>query len=154
MPYVGCMFCRRGARTHHSSRRRPGRGQSLVEFALVLPVFLLILAAIVDFGMGLYTSITVTNAAREGARLGVVDSDTADIEARVRQVATGLDGTRLTVTLTCREPSGTTWVACTGTLWESGDSMIVRADYVYRMIWPLAFGTQIPITSTVEMRVE
>jgi Flp pilus assembly protein TadG len=125
-----------------------------VEFALVLPLFLLILAAIVDFGMGLASTITLSNAAREGARLGTVNPSPSAIEARVRSVATTLDGTRLTVTSSCRTPSGSSWVACSGAGWQAGDSMVVRADYQYRMIWPLAMGTVIPLSASVEMRVE
>lgn len=143
----------RGTIVRHS-RRSGRRGQSLVEFALVLPLFLLMLAGIVDFGMGLATSITVTNAAREGARLGVVNPSPSAITARVQSVASGLDTSRLTVSTTCLEPSGSSWVACTGTQWESGDSMVVTASYVYRMVWPLAFGTELPLSSKVEMRVE
>ena len=52
---------RRGSRT---------RAQALVEFAVVLPVFLLILAGILDFGFILYSRMTVINAARDGARIG------------------------------------------------------------------------------------
>jgi Flp pilus assembly protein TadG len=142
-----------------STQSRPGdrrrhRGQSLVEFALVLPLFLLILAAIVDFGMALSSTITLSNAAREGARLGTVNPSPAAVEARVRAVATTLDGTRLTVTSTCRTPSGSSWVACSGAGWQQGDSMVVTANYNYQLIWPLAFGTNIPLSSSVEMRVE
>jgi hypothetical protein len=32
--------------------------------------------------------------------------------------------------------------------------MVVTADYDYRLIWPLAFGTNLPLSSSVEMRVE
>jgi Flp pilus assembly protein TadG len=56
---------------HHksadTSHRRPERGQALVEFALVLPVMLLLLLLAVDFGRLFFTHIAVTNAAREGA---------------------------------------------------------------------------------------
>jgi Flp pilus assembly protein TadG len=135
------------------SKRRHQRGQSLVEFALVLPLFLLILAAIVDFGMGLATTITISNAAREGARLGVVNPSPTAIEARVRSVAAGVDATRLNVSTACLTPSGSSWAPCSGT-WAQGDSMIVRVDYDYHVIWPLAFGTVIPLSSSVEMRVE
>lgn len=48
-------------------RRRPSRGQSLVEFALVLPIFLVFLAATLDLGRVFYANITLNNAAREGA---------------------------------------------------------------------------------------
>src|SRR6188768_1485047 len=42
-------------------------GQSFVEFALVLPIFLLFLAATLDLGRVFYANITLNNAAREGA---------------------------------------------------------------------------------------
>jgi Flp pilus assembly protein TadG len=56
--------------------RSSERAQSLVEFAFVLPIFLLIIMATVDFAVGLKTYITITNAAREGARLAVTLSPT------------------------------------------------------------------------------
>lgn len=51
-------------RRHRQSR---SRGQSLVEFALILPVFLVFLAATLDLGRVFYANITLNNAAREGA---------------------------------------------------------------------------------------
>jgi PKD repeat protein len=50
----------------HNSRQK-SRGQSLVEFALVLPVFLVFLAAALDLGRVFYANISLNNAAREGA---------------------------------------------------------------------------------------
>ncbi|HEY0602589.1 MAG TPA: TadE family protein [Herpetosiphonaceae bacterium] len=46
------------------------RGQSLVEFALVLPLLVLLLYGLAEFGFLLYAHVQVTNAAREGARAG------------------------------------------------------------------------------------
>ena len=54
------------------------RGQSSVEIALVLPVLLLMLAGLVDFGRAFQAYIVVTNAAREGARYGSLFPDDAD----------------------------------------------------------------------------
>lgn len=52
-------------------RRRAGkRGQSLVEFALILPLLVLLLYGLAEFGFLLYAHVQVTNAAREGARAG------------------------------------------------------------------------------------
>ncbi|MFZ5453546.1 MAG: TadE/TadG family type IV pilus assembly protein [Thermodesulfobacteriota bacterium] len=48
------------------------RGASAVEFAVVAPLFVALLFAIVEFGMILYTKGMMTHAAREGARYGVV----------------------------------------------------------------------------------
>jgi Flp pilus assembly protein TadG len=50
--------------------KRYGRGQSLVEVALLLPVLIIIMAAVVDLGRVLDASIVLTNAARTGARFG------------------------------------------------------------------------------------
>jgi hypothetical protein len=50
---------------------RPGeRGQELVEFALLLPLLLLIAFGVLDLGRAFHASITIANAAREGARYG------------------------------------------------------------------------------------
>lgn len=136
-------------------RLRDGRGQSLVEFAIVFPVFIVLLAGMIDFGLALFSDVTIINAAREGARLGIVQpGDTTAIEARVRAMSTGLDGTKLTVTSTCQRPSGGSFVACTTPFWASGDSVKVKVDYDYTMVWPLTFGTQIPLSTTVQMRIE
>ena len=57
-------------------RRGPGwagaRGQSLVEFALVLPVFLLCMFGIIDLGRVIWANNALANAAREGARFAIV----------------------------------------------------------------------------------
>src|SRR5579859_7007147 len=48
------------------------RGTALVEFAIVLPLLLLLVMGIVELGIGLYDKAVITNASREGARAGVV----------------------------------------------------------------------------------
>jgi Flp pilus assembly protein TadG len=64
-------------------RRRSSRsGQSLAEFALVLPIFLVLFFAVFDLGSAVFTFNSLTNAAREGARLAIVNQDTASIIAR------------------------------------------------------------------------
>jgi Flp pilus assembly protein TadG len=158
---------------HPSRRRRArGRGQALVEFALVIPIFLLLVAGMIDFGLGLNASITVSNAAREGARLGVVTPLTASasdfigptgtIQTRVKSVlGTGLVS-GATVTVTCERPAGSTPSTCMfqtpptspASAAASGDSVIVTVSYDYPMIWPLAFGTKIGLSSTSKFRIE
>jgi general stress protein CsbA len=55
-------------------RSKRGRGQSLVEFALVLPVFLLLLFAVIDMGRYVYLNSTLSQAAREAARVASVEA--------------------------------------------------------------------------------
>ena len=75
---------------------RRARGQSLVEFALVLmPLFLLILG-IIQFGLIFNSYVTMTNAAREGARTGTIyvyDRDAAR-RRRTTRPATRRSGLR------------------------------------------------------------
>ena len=57
------------------------RGTALVEMALVLPIFLLVVLGIIEFGRAMMVANMVTNAAREGARLAVIDGNTnTDVE--------------------------------------------------------------------------
>jgi len=75
------------------------RGAELIEFAVVLPILVFIIAGLVDFGMMFRTYEAVTNAAREGARVGVLPGYAAvDVENRVDQylTASGLSGTHTT----------------------------------------------------------
>ncbi len=133
--------------------RRRTRGQALVEFALVFPVFILVLAGMVDFGLGLYSYMTIINAAREGARLGATACSTAGcpgVSARTTAMAGGMSP--LTVTVTCITAGGVS-SSCT-TAASSGDTVKVQVDYTYHMIWPLTFGTSIPLSSSVSMMVE
>ena len=137
------------------TRSRHQHGQALVEFALILPVFFLMVAGMFDFGLGLYSDLTVINAAREGARLGVIDpGNVTAIESRVSAMSTNLDGDRLSVSIACERPDGSGFTSCATPMWQPGDATVVRVDYQYSMLFPLLFGTQIPLVSEVRMRVE
>jgi Flp pilus assembly protein TadG len=136
-------------------RRRRGarpasRGQSLVEFALVFPIFILLLAGMIDFGIGLYSYMTIINAARDGARLAATACNSTAcspaVSARVTAAAGGLSLTGVSVV--CAPNAAN----CSDAV--KGDSVTVTAQYTYRMIWPLAFGTQIPMTSSIKFMVE
>ncbi len=59
------------------------RGASAVEFALLLPLLMMILFGIIEFGMALYRQAVLTNASREGARLGIVQSVPAITNAQI-----------------------------------------------------------------------
>jgi Flp pilus assembly protein TadG len=75
-------------------RLRRRTGAELVEFALVLPMLLLVIVGIFDFGFLFRDFGVITNAAREGARIGVLTGySTADVQARANSylTAAGLD---------------------------------------------------------------
>lgn len=153
------------ARRRARARRRGSRGQSLVEFALVFPIFILLLAGMIDFGLGLFQYMTLINATRDGARLAATACTATSctdgaIEARVRATA-GLSP--VSVSVTCRRAtdpqtaaqftaakcanSGTTPV-------KKGDTVRVQSTYTYHMIWPLTWGREIDMGSSLQMMVE
>lgn len=70
-----------------SSARRSG-GAAIVEFALVLPILLVVLIGVIDFGFMVYDKAMVTNAAREAARAGIVLRNPRLTKAEVEAVAT------------------------------------------------------------------
>ena len=138
-----------------AQRRERSRGQALVEFAIILPVFFLVVAGMFDLGLGVYSDLTLVNAAREGARLGVIDpGNTSAIEDRVRAMSTNLDDSKLNVSVTCERPSGTIFVPCTNPQWLPGDATKVKVDYKYSVFFPVLFGTEIPLSSESRMRIE
>jgi Flp pilus assembly protein TadG len=63
-------------------------GQSIIEFALVLPILLMVLFGITEFGRAIMVTNVLNTASREGARLGAVsnDSDSLSVKARVEEV--------------------------------------------------------------------
>jgi len=70
---------------HRPRRGTRRRGQALVEFALVIPLFLLLLVSIFDLGRAVFAWNTLSNAAREGARIAIVNQYKPSIVARAKQ---------------------------------------------------------------------
>lgn len=66
-------------------RIRSERGAALIETAITIPILLLVSVSIFEFGRAYQTWQVITNAAREGARLAVIQGSTdGDVTARVR----------------------------------------------------------------------
>ncbi len=132
------------------------RGQAVVEFALIAPVFFLLLFSIVEAGRFMFYYETLNNATREGARYAIVNGANAlgcptgppaprsvscdptgeDVKARVRSAAFGVLGSGVTVT--------PTWYSDNG----RGSTVTVVAAFTYTSLVPLV--PLPPITITAE----
>jgi hypothetical protein len=86
-------------------RRRYERGQATVEAALVLPLVVLLLLAVVQVGLLVRAEVLVTHAAREAARSAAVDAD-PQAATRAAGLATTLDAHRMTVRVEGRSGPG------------------------------------------------
>jgi len=75
----------------HRKSNHSGRGQSLVEVALVLPIILMILLGLLDFGRAFYTMVALRDAADEGASYAAIKpNDSTGIQRRAAEASTNL----------------------------------------------------------------
>lgn len=131
--------------------RARDRGASAVEFALVAPLLLLLVFGVIDFGRLLNAQITITEAAREGARAATIDTANPvnAAKARVLSASDELDGT---VSI----QSGSTY--CSPTSQAGSDAKIIT-QYDYKWITPVgdlaglftpshSFGAGVTLTGT------
>lgn len=122
------------------------KGQSLVETALILPVLLLLLTGIIDFGLLFNSYLVVSNASREGARYAAVGNTDAQIMAAAGNAAASLDPARLEIVVTPGEAAR-----------DTGDSVTVTVRYGYSMITPVIaafFPEAFDIETSTTMRCE
>ena len=88
-------------------RRRPDRGQAVVEFALTIPLVVLLLLGIVQVGLVVRDQILVVHASREAARAAAVDPD-PDAARRAAIRSSTLDSHRLVTEIADRGAPGST----------------------------------------------
>lgn len=103
---------------------KENKGQSFVEFALILPILLIIVMGIIEFGLMFNAYLTISNASREAARYGSLGGSDIEITERVVLVASHLDETALSVTVTPASRS-------------RGDMLSVLVSYDYELITPI-----------------
>ena|SRR5437763_11914989 len=99
---------------------RNARGQTMVEFVLVLPIILMVLFGIIQFGLTFNHYVALTDAVRAGARTAAVSRQTSCpscvTTAKVKSAAGDL-GSKVAVTVT--------------STWKHGDDVVVKATYPY-----------------------
>jgi Flp pilus assembly protein TadG len=140
--------------SYPQGRHRSEKAQSLVEFALVLPVFLVLVLAIVEFGWLLRDYAILTNASREAARLGITKCASTSDQIAIQQRAVDRSSNLLTL-------SGVTPPTCPS---STGTDLRVTVSYTYRYITPLGpmlsifsggvWPSTLQISSTTSMRME
>lgn len=141
------------SRRLHDRRRHQSRGQSLVEFAIILPIMFLFLAAVIDLGRVFYATVTLNNAAREGA-FQAADDPTSYQSGQPCNTTTNLVVCR--VQLESKDsgisiPTANIAMTCSvvGCPDQAGSTVTVRVSGQFQLVTPLLsiiFGGQtIPI---------
>lgn len=141
-------------------RARSG-GQSLVEFALVLPLFLLLFFAIVDMGRAIFVYNSVTNAAREGARLAIVNQDTTSITNRAKQQVSIAETANPSVTINFYVANGDgtpSTTSCPSSSPYFGCVAVVSFETTFRPLTPIigniVFKNGVTLTAKSALTVE
>jgi hypothetical protein len=148
---------------------RGERAQSLVEFAFVVPMLLILVFGIIDFGLGLRAYISVSSATREGARYAAVGnpagtftsggsgecngSTTTTVVGKTCNTLNGLDLENVE-DVTVTYPDGK----------APGESVVVEMEYEYEYITPVqrivnflsggSISDSLTITASTDMRLE
>ena len=135
---------------------KSSKGQTLLEFAFVLPIMLVFLFVIVDFGIAIDRRIVLQHAVREGARKGAVTNNISAItDTTVAQSQGLLDPADVDV---CYEDAN-----ANGNDGEPGDNVKVSATFTYEFTIPFAslfnfMGATVPsgisMTPSADMRLE
>lgn len=139
--------------------RKSQRGAAALEFALVMPVLVVVLFGVVDFGLMINSQAVFANAARDAARAGSFFATKAEIQAVVTSEAAYLPTVSgINTAVSCRK-AGSPGANCTSsydTERESGGTVIVTITYTHNWLTPALLG--LPNTSVItkqsEMRIE
>lgn len=135
-------------------RGREARAQGVVEFAIVLPILLLLLLGLINLGVVITTQIVITQAAWEGARAGATLDRTAgegdaQIIGAVRAAMRPLDPERATIDIQPREsevPRSQPWPEPRGT------PLTVRVEY--ELVLTLPFPVRMNLGAQATSRIE
>ncbi len=132
-------------------RRTEEAGAVAVEFALVLPILILLVFGIVEFGLALYNKEVITNAGREGARAGIIIGNPRPTTTQITNVvksyltSAGWDGTKATINVT-------------GAQGASGSNLTVTVSYPYSFVvlpnFITGFGKDITLSAQTVMQLE
>ncbi|NJD57227.1 MAG: pilus assembly protein [Nitrospirae bacterium] len=131
------------------------RGASAVEFALVLPLLLLLVFGIVEWGMYMFNKHIITNASRTGARRGIVQEIPRVPLSEIQQTVVNYTSTHLVTFGTPNAPVTTVPAICTK--FDDDLAVTVSYDYTFLLLPTLSAGRVSPsktITARTVMKCE
>lgn len=126
--------------------RRDERGQSLVETALILPVLLLLLVGILDFGRIMYSYAHLHMAAQETVRMGGLGNNDTEITSFAKDYVQLQEVDRLKINISPGDSSR-----------DAGDYVTVKLEYPFQFFTPFVsslFSSSLSIKAESTIRVE
>ena len=126
--------------------RKGEQGQALVEIALVLPLFFLLLFGVIEMGRVGYSYITVSNAVRAGGRTATIGGTDVDITNSINNSAVSLDAANLVIVITPLQAQR-----------QSGQAVTVQVTYPVQLIIPIisnVIPNPVVVSASIIMRLE
>jgi Flp pilus assembly protein TadG len=121
-------------------------GQAFVEFALVMPLLVLLLMGILQFGLAFHNYLSITDATRVGARAAAVKRTAGACAAAttaIQNTVSAKQWSEISTRITCTTPDGT----------DTGDPVKVTVDYPYSIGLP-GFSASGDLTASATERLE
>jgi Flp pilus assembly protein TadG len=177
----GCLVAEASSFEHDREGAKAEQGSALVEYALVLIIFMTMLFGIIDFGRALYAYHFVSNAARDATRWAAVNGNdctidsscngiggmnsgpasSTDVQNYVKALAipagintssTGCGGSACLTTTPTWNPAGSNGPAtCSAFNNNPGCTVEVQVSYNFSFLFPLVYKNSITLSSTSEM---
>lgn len=125
---------------------KDNKGQAMVELAIILPILLLIVMGIIEFGFMINSYLTISNISREGARAAIVGNSYSDIENLIINCSPNLDSSKLNISISPSQESR-----------KSGDTLTVYIIYNYELTVPIIssiFNDTVVLNAQTSMRIE
>jgi Flp pilus assembly protein TadG len=137
------------------------RGTALLEFALLLPLILVLLAGVLDYSLLMRTAISVADAARAGAQYGSLSASNASnvtgMQNAALNAAPDIPGLTATAVKVCKCSDGTT-TSCSGGSCSSGPVRVYAQVTASATAEPLLNYPSMPfsgaVSKTVSMRAQ
>ncbi len=130
------------------------KGQAIVEFCVVLPLLLILLAGVIEFSLIMYDKAVITNASREGARAGILAQTPRKTPTEIQAIV----NTYLTNNLiTFRSSTPVVTVESSSSNPTINDTVTVRVNYTYGfLVIPnfISSGAGVPMNARTIMRYE
>ena len=130
MPFR-CLIAGVGAFMRKQKRNSDQKGAAAVEFAIILPVFVLLLFGMIEWGLLLFNQQVITNASREGARAGIVVGSPRFSDDEIRDVVTAYVGNHLVTFGSASSPNIQITPAGDRSSLVFGDDLRVTVTYNY-----------------------
>lgn len=128
------------------------KGAAAIEFAIVLPLLVLLIFGGIEFGLLLFNKQVITNASREGARAGIVSQSPRVTEEAIRGIVIGYCGDYL-VTFGDNAIAPSVNATAAGSAFGDDLTVLVTYKYDFLVLSNLGFGTTVLNSQTV-MKME